>query len=84
MATIVNTNEFSKRFVTLGWDQQINLSELIEGMKSNNISASAVIAYLDALIATPIGLNDQTIIGCSAATATKITTYLVGKGVEAS
>jgi hypothetical protein len=84
LATVINTCELSKRFTVLGWDGMINLSELIEGMRNNNISAVAALAYLDALVATPTGLDDQAITGCPAATATKITTYFKSKGVEAS
>jgi hypothetical protein len=81
MATVVNITEFSKRFEILGWS--INLIELIEGLGKVNIPAAAAIAYLDALIASPNGLDDQTIADCPAATATKLTIYFKGKGVEA-
>lgn len=81
MATVVSVGEFQKRFDQLGW--KLNLAEIVDGLRSANVAAAVLIAYLDAAIASPAGFDDQTIAGCPPAVATKITTYLRGAGVEA-
>jgi hypothetical protein len=48
-------------------------------MKDNAVSGPEMVAYLDAAVASPAGFNDQTIAGCSAAQATKITGALKSK-----
>lgn len=78
MATVVNVNEISKRFQTLGW-ADLSRAEVLGWMKDNAVSGPEMVAYLDAAVASPAGFNDQTIAGCSAAQATKITGALKSK-----
>lgn len=73
MATVVNTGALRSRLQTLGW-QPVN--DILAAILSASIPASEIVAYLDALIASPAGLNDQAITGCPAAVATQITTFL--------
>jgi hypothetical protein len=81
MATIVSITEVLKRFQQLGWSS-LSSSEVADFLRVNSVPSTSLISYLDALIATPSGLNDQTIAGCPAADATKITGALKAKGVE--
>ena len=80
MSTVVNLKEFDKRFSTLGWAiSDVNVRDFLTNHPS--IGAAEVVAYLDALIAAPTGLNDQTIAGCPAADATVLTNGLKNIGV---
>lgn len=82
MATVVNVTEISKRFEVLGW-VNISAADVVDALVKNSIPAAQFIAYLDVVVATPAGFDDQTIAGCPAANATKITAALKSRGVEA-
>ena len=75
MANVVSTTEIAKRFSTLGWTS-ISVADVADALKAQSIAGASLIAYLDAAIASPAGFNDQTIAGCPAADANKITTAL--------
>lgn len=79
MATVVNIPAIQERFVTLGWTN-VSIADVVSGLASAAIAAVELIAYLDALIAAPAGVNDQTIAGCLPADGSKITNYLKARG----
>lgn len=81
MSTVVNAAEFLHRFATLSWQ---NPNDLLVAVEGAGIPAAVVIAYLDALIATPASLNDQTITGVTAAQGTAITSFLKSKQLVAT
>jgi hypothetical protein len=72
----VNANEFLKRFNSLGWQ---NGNDLAQQIANAGLPAPVVLAYLDALIVSPAGLNDQTIAGVSPAQGSAITNFLKNK-----
>jgi hypothetical protein len=80
MAQVVNITEIANRFKQLGWEN-LSSSDVADWIKQNNVSGAELIAYLDAVIATPAACNDATITGCTTAQATKITNALKAKGV---
>jgi hypothetical protein len=82
MAIVVSIAEITRRLATLGWTN-INVSDVVSALATNNIPAASFIAYLDAVAAEPGGFNDQTIAGCSPTDANKITSALKVRGVEA-
>lgn len=75
MASVVNISTIGSKMIQLGWTS-IQVSDVVAGLASAGIPASEFCAYLEALIATPEGMNDQAIAGCPGADATKITNYL--------
>lgn len=79
MATVVNVNELQKRFNTLGWTSGITVVEVLNALAAAAVPATDLVAYLDALIASPSGLNDAAIQGCPANVATGITGYFASK-----
>lgn len=81
MATVVSVSEIGKRFTALGWTN-LSTSDVLDWLKANSVAAASLVAYLDAAIAAPAGFNDQTIAGCTASDASKITAALKAKGVE--
>lgn len=79
MATVVNSGELLKKFTTLGWTSSAN--DLLAAALSSGIPAAVVGSYLDALVASPGALNDQTISGVTAAQGTAITTFLKNRNL---
>jgi hypothetical protein len=80
MASVVNVPEIQKRFASLGWTS-LSISEVLEGLRAASVASTELIAYLDSLIATPAGDDDQAIAGCPVASANKITAFLKSKNV---
>lgn len=78
MSTVVNDKVFLDAFATLGWG---NPNDLLAKIASAGLPAAVILAYLNALIATPSGLNDQNIAGVSAAQGTAITNFLKTAGL---
>ena len=83
MATVINVATIKPLIDQLGWGQ-LNVAEALGSIKEAGIPPVAVLAYLNALVASPTGLDDQTITGCDPAVATQITVYLTQKGVIAA
>lgn len=79
MSTVVNSQAFSDVFTKLGWVN--NQSDLLSAALSAGLPAEVILAYLDALAASPTGLNDQTITGVTAAQGTAITTFLKARAL---
>lgn len=79
MSGVVNSSAFLTRFATLGWTT--STADLLQAIGSSGIPAVVIAAYLDALIATPTGLNDQTIAGVTAVQGSAITNFLKSKGL---
>ena len=83
MSTVVNLKEFDNRFQTLGWN--VSSSNLVEFLNNHPaITAVELIKYLDALLANPAGMNDQTITGVTTTDANTITAALEKIGVVVS
>jgi hypothetical protein len=75
VATVTNVPKIAALIQQLGWTS-VQVSEIVNGLASASIPAFEFCAYLDALIAAPEGMNDQTIASCPGAPATLITNYL--------
>jgi hypothetical protein len=83
MATVVNIAEITRRFQELGWTN-LNVADTVNALAGGNIPAGEFMKYLDAVLASPGGFDDQAIVGCAATNATKITNALRARGVEAT
>lgn len=79
MATVVNSGALLGLFDKLGWTA--SQQDLLQAALTSGVPVAAIDAYLTALVATPNGMNDQTITGCTGAQATAITTFLKGRGL---
>jgi len=82
MATVINIGEITKRFQALGWTN-LNVADTVNALSSGNIPAGDFMAYLDAVLANPDGLDDQGLTGCTPANATQSTNALKARGVAA-
>lgn len=83
MAVVVNVQKFREKFAALGWDN-VSADGIAQKLIDNNVTAPQLIAYLNALITTPEGLDDATIgPACPPAVATKLTNFFKTQGVAA-
>lgn len=79
MAQVVNSGALINLFGRLGWT--VGTQDLLQAALTSGIPVAAIDAYLTALVATPDGLNDQTIPGCTTAQANSITAFLKGRNL---
>lgn len=79
MATVVSVHEIEKTMISLGWTS-VSVSDVVDGLSKASIPASGLMAYLSAAAAKPQGFDDSTIVGLAPTDATRITTFLKGKG----
>lgn len=78
MATVVTSSELASLLEQLGWGNNVN--DLVQAILSNGAIPTAVIAtYLQALLASPAGLDDQAIPGVTPQQGTGITNFLANK-----
>jgi L-ribulose-5-phosphate 3-epimerase UlaE len=82
VAIVVSVNEIRKRLETLGWTN-LSATDVVDAIAKAGVSAASLVAYLDAVIASPAGCDDQQIAGCAAADANKLTNALKARGFEA-
>lgn len=78
MATVINDKVFLDLFASLGFT---NGNDLLQRVGNAGIPASVIYTYLQALQASPSGLNDQTISGVTPTQGTQITTFLKNQGL---
>ena len=86
MSIVVNRPAFAALVKDLGWDDAVNVSEMLDRAKKAGVPASSLYAYLSALKDSPTGMDDQALATAvkpvDAVTATSITQLLVaGKAV---
>ena len=79
MSTVVNSADILGIFDQLGWKQ--NQQDLLQAVFNATIPAAVIVAYLNALIQTPGGMNDQAITGVTPAQGSAITTFLKTHGL---
>jgi hypothetical protein len=83
VATVTNVPKIAQLIQQLGWNG-VQVSEIVNGLASASIPAFEFCAYLEALLAAPEGMNDQTIANCPATAANAITGYLKNHQVVAT
>lgn len=77
---VVNVYALAAKFQDAGWNN-LSAAEVVSWLRDNGVTGAELVAYIDALIDSPYGLDDQNIAGCSAAKASKITAALKSKGM---
>jgi hypothetical protein len=75
----VNSGKLLSLFVQLGWTN--NIPDLLQAALTSGVPCSSVALYLEALLATPDGMNDQAIPNVTPANGAAITAFLKGKGL---
>lgn len=79
MSTVVTSTELATLFQQLGWTASQN--DLVQAALTAGIPAHVIVLYLQALAASPGGMDDQSIAGVTPAQGTQITTFLKSKGL---
>lgn len=79
---IVNTNEFRKTFIDLGWDSlNLSMSEVAEKIHAGGWDAAGVLAFCQALLAAPDGLDPASVTALPAAQRPYVVEFFEAKGV---
>jgi threonine dehydratase len=74
MSIVVNSGLALELFQQLGWTREPN--DLLQAALGSGIPAAEIVAYLKALAASPEGMDDTQISGCSPEHAAEITAFL--------
>lgn len=82
MASVVSTATIAAKLQTIGGAAIADT--IIDAAKTGSVPAVELVAYLSAVIATPEGVDDQNIPGCTPANGTKITNFLRARAVMAT
>jgi hypothetical protein len=79
MAIVVSATVLERKFRELEWGGNLSPEVILAWLTQNSVTGAEFVAYLNALLANPDGVDDQAIGSCPAAKASKITGVLASK-----